>query len=320
MNKIQINKIYNEDCRETLNRMPDEFINGIVTSPPYWGLRDYGFDGQIGLEKTPELYIQHLVEIFREIKRVLKKDGTVWLNLGDSYATQSGTYGGNNKYKGIQKNIKGNNFKQQAPTNIGLKHKDLCLIPTRVAIALQKDGWYIRSDIIWHKPNPMPESVKDRPTKSHEHIFLITKSAKYYYDAEAIMEKSIDNESYTGRRKRNIHKIALYDPEHADNLSKGNIHNIGKKYPLKNKRDVWTVNTKPYSEAHFAVFPEELIIPCIKTMPKNAIVYDPFMGSGTTAVVAYKLGRRFIGSEANQEYCKMAEKRLKPIMSQMSLV
>jgi DNA modification methylase len=304
---MMINNIFNEDCRETLKRIPDNFIDCVVTSPPYWGLRDYGANGQLGLEKTPEEYVEKMVAIFREIKRALKPEGTVWLNLGDSYA--GGGCGGHVDNK-ANKHIK--SPKHNNPAN-NLKPKDLIGIPWRVAFALQADGWYLRSDIIWHKPNPMPESVTDRPTKSHEYIFLLTKSAKYYYDAEAIKEDSIDPESFIGRRPRNAPNIYYADQKNCKNagsVTDGKLTS-GQVYEKRNKRSVWTVTTKPFKEAHFAVYPPDLIRPCILAgCPVDGIVYDPFMGSGTTAEVAILNRRNYIGSELNADYIKLFEKRL----------
>lgn len=309
--KDYINQIICGDCLEVMKDMPDNFIDCCITSPPYWGLRDYGVDGQIGLEKTPEEYVAKLVDIFREVKRVLRSDGTVWLNLGDSY------YGGG--WKGSQTDLTGTKQGTNAGTLAGkdmtkdaphpiIKTKDLVGIPWRVAFALQSDGWYLRQDIIWHKPNPMPESVADRCTKSHEYIFLLAKSAKYYYDNEAIKEDSVDEESYKGRRFRGAKAIVAANarPNSSPNtLDYGNDAGA-KSWPKRNKRDVWTVTVKPYKESHFATFPPDLILPCVLAgCPKDGLILDPFMGSGTTAEVAYKNGRNYIGIELNPEYCKL---------------
>jgi len=237
---MNFNQTIMGDTLTVLKTLPDELVDCVVTSPPYWGLRDYGMEGQIGLEKTPEEYVAKMVEIFGELKRVLKKEGTCWLNLGDSY------------------NGSGHNT---------LKPKDLVGIPWRVAFALQADGWWLRQDIIWAKPNPMPESVTDRCTKAHEYIFLLTKSARYYFDNEAIKEQSIDLESFSGRRLRNAGKMDSVDSaNYKFHGSVGDDEKLksGQKYETRNKRSVWTVNTKPYAEAHFATFPEALIEPMIK--------------------------------------------------------
>lgn len=294
------------------------------------GLRDYNVEGQLGLEKTPEEYVAKMVDVFREVKRVLKKEGTVWLNLGDSYngmkiGNTNGTYA-----DGVEDEskvyAKTNSFKKEfAP---GLKSKDLVGIPWRVAFALQADGWYLRQDIIWAKPNPMPESVTDRCTKSHEYIFLLAKSLKYYFDNEAIKEKAVIEE----QRPSGVVRDRLYDydsKEKAMGKRKGGgpiggvqkQRAFGAKEQLgtfrqidngkRNKRSVWTVTTKPFKEAHFATFPEDLIVPMIKAgCSKGGIVMDIFMGAGTTAVVARKLGRNYLGIELNKEYIKIAEKRL----------
>ena len=295
---IERNHIYNLDVLEGLRQLPDNHVQCVVTSPPYWGLRDYGIDGQLGLEPTLDEYVAKMVEIFREVRRVLRPDGTLWLNMGDSYSgSGKGQWNGgcadpkNNKTKGMA--IDGGIVPN------GLKPKDLIGVPWRVAFALQADGWWLRSDIIWAKPNPMPESVTDRPTKSHEYIFLMSKSAKYFYDADAIRDAP------TGRTDSIKH---FGKGPHA----KSHTHN----YQLdgitgRNKRTVWTVATQPFSEAHFATYPEKLIEPCILAgCPIGGIVLDPFMGSGTTAVVAANNGRDWIGFELNAEYIKIAEKRI----------
>ncbi len=303
-NKIIENKIYHGDCLEVLKTFPDECINMCVTSPPYYGLRDYQVDGQIGLEKTPETYVQKLIELFREVKRVLKNDGTLWLNLGDSYAGR-----GRGCDTPKQQTNKGTMNMPKSIVPQGLKPKDLIGIPWLVAFALRADGWYLRQDIIWHKTNPMPESVTDRCTKSHEYIFLISKRQKYYYNTEAIQENSIDIESYTGRRKRNRPSMEKYDKEHCGYPDPDLL--LGKKYEMRNKRSVWTVNIKSYKEAHFATYPEQLIKPCILAgSPENGVVLDPFMGAGTTAVVCKKLHRNWIGIELSEKYIQIAEKRI----------
>jgi len=381
---LELNKIYNMDCLEGLKQLDDNSINCCVTSPPYWGLRDYGVEGQLGLESTPEEYVENLVAIFREVKRVLRDDGTLWLNLGDSY-NGSGGAGGDYSKGGL---------KEGQPKYPGrkvatLKPKDLVGIPWRVAFALQADGWYLRQDIIWHKPNPMPESVKDRCTKAHEYIFLLAKSAQYYYDNEAIKEdakpeseKRYKSTFYTGKK------------EISGQGRPGNASNTPgyKKWTGKrNKRSVWTVTVKSFKEAHFATFPPDLIKPCIlagtspqaceicgapwervverKRFKRNefppsdpryrpnvyqgaydgingkgdagytetktigwqptctcqnegkgrCIVLDPFMGSGTTGMVAAMYQRNFIGFELNPEYCKMAEKRIEPYLMQQTI-
>ena len=273
-------------------------------------------DKQLGLEETPEEYVDKMVEVFREIKRVLKNDGTVWLNLGDSYWGGKGQSGqGSPEYQEARKDVSINKpyhqiagSKLTRPTdgkhNI-IKPKDLIGIPWRVAFALQADGWWLRQDIIWHKPNPMPESIQDRCTKAHEYIFLLTKSARYYYDNDAIREPS--KESTLKRLNQNIgEQSGSYTPSKGN----GNMKAVGDLDKGRNKRSVWTINTQPYKEAHFATFPKKLPELCIKAgSSKGDIILDPFFGSGTTGYVAQKLGRRWIGIELNEEYIKIANKR-----------
>ena len=302
------------DCLETLKTLPDCSVQCCVTSPPYYGLRDYGVEGQIGLEETPEAYVAKLVAVFREVKRMLKDDGTLWVNIGDSYSgSGKGQWNGgandpkNNKTRGMKLDA--------GDIPAGTKPKDLIGIPWMVAFALRADGWWLRSDIIWAKPNPMPESVTDRCTKSHEYIFLLAKSARYYYDADAIMEDSVDEESYSGRRFRGPKTIFLkngYAPKmNAQTFDKGGPEITGKVYGKRNKRDVWTVTTKPYKEAHFATFPPDLIEPCILAGSRlGDTILDPFNGSGTTGEVAIKHGRNYIGIELNPDYIELTNKRL----------
>ena len=302
------NKIINGDCIEVLKTLPDGIVNTCVTSPPYFGLRDYGVDGQIGLEETPDAYVQRLVEVFREVRRVLRDDGTLWLNLGDSYASGGISPPSNKSTMQGTRPLSGKNIIRKASGS--LKPKDLIGIPWRVAFALQADGWYLRQDIIWHKPNPMPESVTDRCTKSHEYIFLLSKSKSYYYDYEAIKEESVDFENSS---KRYEHSFGGSKNEQL--LETGQVHTrpIGNREfdGKRNKRDVWTVTTKPFSEAHFATFPKDLIRPCIRAgCPANGIVIDPFIGSGTTACVCIEENRNYLGIELNHKYIKIAENRI----------
>jgi DNA modification methylase len=304
-----INTILHGDVLDKLKEIETESIQCVVTSPPYWGLRDYGSDGQLGLEETPEEYVENMVKVFREVKRVLKHDGTVWLNLGDSYSSGSGGY--DDKYMhnstsgtpsgGVRKSV-------SASKPFGLPTKNLVGIPWRVAFALQADGWYLRQDIIWHKPNPMPEPVTDRCTKSHEYIFLLTKSAKYFYDNDAVREPVA--ESSIGRLNQNIDQQVGTTRANGGKKSNGNLKAVGDIEKGRNKRSVWTITTKPYKEAHFAVFPPKIPELCIKAGSKEGdIVLDPFFGSGTTGWVAQRLGRKWIGVELNAEYIKIAEKR-----------
>jgi DNA modification methylase len=370
-------KILQGDALEVLKTLPDQSVHCIVTSPPYWGLRDYGtgtweggdegcnhyrdnkgdnrpagrqevrggagdaiyrdtcrkcgavrVDKQIGLEETIEEYVEKLVEVFREARRVLRDDGTIWLNLGDSYAGSGGAHAEHHKNPGISKSHdrRGVSHHGARGEPSRLKPKDLCMTPARVAMALQADGWYLRSEIIWHKPNPMPESVTDRPTMAHEKIFLLTKNKHYYYDADAIREplakvsiKRISQKNFSNQ------KGGPKDPRNGGEGSRNrsarqgleNLKESHKKGQGANKRTVWTVTTKPYSGAHFATFPEDLIKDCILAgSPRGGMVLDMFSGSGTTGVVAMKTGRDFIGIELNPEYIRLAKKRLSPVMNQ----
>jgi DNA modification methylase len=282
-----MNKIEFGDCRETMRKWKDQGIKAqtCVTSPPYFGLRDYGHEGQIGHEETPDEFIKQLVEVFRCVWDVLEDDGTLWVNMGDSYCNTNGFARASPEYQREgRNNMPANDRKLDKLHATGLKTKDLIGIPWMLAFALRADGWYLRQDIVWSKPNPMPESVQDRCTKSHEFIFLLSKSHKYYFDHVAIKQPM-----------------------------KGDIESD----EMANKRSVWTVPVKPYSGAHFAVFPTELIEPCILAgAPVGGIVLDPFMGSGTTAQVAQDLGRQYIGCELNPEYGKLQKKRI----SQQSLL
>ncbi len=347
-------KIIQGDCIEGMRQIPDASVHCVVTSPPYYGLRDYGtatwqggdakcdhvqsrnqhggeradrnqegykkfykdvcakcgatrIDQQIGLEESPDEYVARLVEVFREVRRILRHDGTVWLNLGDSYA-------GNNSQASNNGRAGYGNPRERVVNRIseGLKPKDLIGIPWRVAFALQADGWYLRQDIIWHKPNPMPESVTDRCTKSHEYIFLLSKSAKYYFDHEAIKEPSAN---------LGVTSIRFGGTKYGDSDDKKHATKSGNEYTdngTRNKRSVWTVATQPYAEAHFAVYPTKLIEPCVLAgCPIGGTVFDPFTGSGTTAFVALTHNRNFVGTELNLDYVAIAEKRLSNIQVRM---
>jgi DNA modification methylase len=296
-----MNKIEFGDCRETMRKWASHGVKAqtCVTSPPYYGLRDYGHEGQIGLEETPEEYIKAMVEVFQCVWDVLEDDGTLWLNIGDSYA-------GNNSRASNNGRAGFGNAREKVVnrTGEGLKTKDLIGIPWMLAFALRADGWFLRQDIIWHKPNPMPESVQDRCTKAHEYIFLMSKSQKYYYDHEAIKEP-LKGEPET--RDKNAEGYQA-DYSKGDRFSKG--ERVFGADGMANKRSVWSVPVKPYTGAHFAVFPSELIEPCILAgAPVGGIVLDPFMGSGTTAQVAQDLGRQYIGCELNPAYGKLQKKR-----------
>jgi DNA modification methylase len=273
-----VNKIIVGDVRDKLKTLPDKSVQCVVTSPPYWGLRDYKNDNQIGLEKTFTEYVKNLTSIFNEVKRIIKDDGVLWLNLGDTYASKDDL------------------------TN-GIKGKNLIGIPWRVAFALQEDGWYLRQDIIWAKPNPMPEPVKDRCTKSHEHIFMFTKSPHYYFDSEAIREPRVSssNNHQFGGKKYN-------DPNNPIYASPGSIYKSDGK---RNKRDVWFIPTQPFAGSHFAVMPEAVAEPCILSTSKEGdVVFDPFFGAGTVGVVSKRNNRNYIGIELNIEYVSIAEKRI----------
>jgi DNA modification methylase len=324
-----MSRIIIADALAGLRQIESGTVDCCVTSPPYYGLRDYGVGGQIGLEKTPEEYIERLVEVFREVRRVLRDDGTLWVNIGDSYAgsgkgqTQTGC--------ADPKNTKTTGM--SLPTYIGtIPAKNLIGIPWMLAFALRADGWYLRQDIIWSKPNPMPESVTDRCTKSHEYIFLLSKSPRYYYDAEAISEPVADstvkrlnqdleqqhgsdrvpgktNGPMKAAAPRYGGKKYTETPEVFNRTKSGNAYAFREH---RNKRDVWTVSTKPYKEAHFATFPPDLIRPCILAGSRpGGIVLDPFVGSGTTAQVAVEEGREYIAIELNEDYLPLIQGRLK---------
>ena len=301
------------DCRETLKTLNAQITTGIakrprmcVTSPPYYGLRDYGGENsQIGMEQSPEEYIQQLVEVFRSVRDVLTDDGTLWVNIGDSYYNYRSD--GNYPKQTVAKTRQ--DLPMHTPVRAnkleGYKSKDLIGIPWMLAFALRADGWYLRQDIIWHKPNPMPESVKDRCTKAHEYIFLLSKSKYYHYDHEAIKEKAV------GERWGGNTPINMDNTKDVDNQFSGLTRPRKMIYDKRNKRSVWKVNTKPYKGAHFAVFPEELIEPCILAgSEKGDIILDPFMGSGTTAVTAKTHGRHYIGCELHERYAELIQKRL----------
>lgn len=311
------NHIHHTDALTGLRDLPDRAIQCCVTSPPYYGLRDYGHPRQIGLEPTPEAYIANLVDVFRQVRRALKDDGTLWINIGDSYANNAkwgGKTGG--KHANGLHNASGMG---RGKKTTGLKPKDLIGIPWMLAFALRADGWYLRQDIIWHKPNPMPESVTDRCTKAHEYIFLLTKSEKYYYNADVIAETAIygarGSEFHTG--KTGEHQLGRASKKRGEFNGKTNALAGREAFraitETRNRRSVWTIATRPYPEAHFATYPPELITPCILAGSRPGdIILDPFIGSGTTAEVALRLQRQYIGFEINQDYITLAQKRLQP--------
>lgn len=305
-------QLLNADALAGLRTLEDASIQCCVTSPPYWGLRDYKVKGQLGLERTPEEYVSHLVAVFREVRRVLREDGTLWLNLGDSYAAQGG-----GKSPGIYTDKRNSAATWQAPRTptAGLKPKDLIGIPWRVAFALQADGWYLRSDVVWAKTNTMPESVKDRPTKGHEYLFLLAKSQRYFYDAAAIKEPTAAD---TEARYRRAH--SGYDPPgqsaHSGLCGPRQNTRIGREGVnsrplLRNKRSVWSIATQPYKGAHFATFPEKLVEPCLLAgSAEGDTVLDPFAGSGTVGAVCARRHRHFVGVELSAAYCKLVRARI----------
>jgi DNA modification methylase len=316
-------KILTGDALERLRELPAASANCCVTSPPYWGLRDYGVDGQIGLEETPDEWCRRLVDVFREVRRVLRDDGTLWVNVGDSYAGSWGNQG-RKEERGTQRLINGGMItpvldgrypaKQsntgKIPEGAGYKPKDLIGAPWMLAFALRADGWYLRRDIIWHKPNPIPESVADRPTSAHEYVFLLSKSARYWYDGDAIREPyAQDSLARVSRGRSTSHKYADGGPGRqtlAADLSNACTSEIG-----ANARSVWSIATKPFPEAHFATFPPELARRCILAgCPDGGTVIDPFGGAGTTGLVADRLHRNAVMIELNPDYAAMARRRL----------
>lgn len=298
----QLNQVYCWDALQFAEHLPDNYVNCVVTSPPYWMQRDYSVDGQIGQEESFQSYIDRLVVLFREVRRVLRPDGVFWLNMGDAYVNNPGNG------RGGERNVDGGVPHRTGGSKLsaGLKPKQLLLMPHRLAIALQEDGWWIRMDNVWAKGNPIPESVKDRTTRSHEYVFQLTKSARYWYDHEAIREKSSLNSHGSPRSNPGGKQAAL-----GQNL-KGKLGKWNSAIDTdRNKRSVWTINTEPTSEAHFATFPTALVDICIRAgCPVGGLVYDPFGGSGTTALVARELNRHYILSELNPEYVALANRRL----------
>jgi len=312
--------IFLGDVRTKLKTMPDQTVQCVITSPPYYGLRDYGDDGQIGLEQTPAEYVDAMTNVFREVWRVLRDDGVLWLNLGDSYYNYRPGKGQSLVKQTLSKT------KQDLPDSCPrrgnkleeYKEKDLLGIPWRVAFALQADGWYLRQDIIWAKPNPMPESVGDRCTKSHEYLFLLTKSPRYYFDNVAIKEPSANIGKTSIRFGGNKYGDSD-DPKHA--TKSGNHYTDN---GTRNRRSVWSIPTKPFGGAHFAVMPEALVEPCVLASSKpDDVVLDPFAGSGTVGVVSLRFGRRFVGCELNPDYVAIARNRIEddaPMMNHVRIV
>ena len=323
--------ILHGDVLDMLAKIGDAKVQCVVTSPPYWNLRDYGVDGQLGLGDTPAGYVVSMVKVFREVRRVMRDDGTLWLNLGDSYCSQAPGKRDADRWPKQERN----GHPGFSKLGFGMKPKDLVGIPWMVAFALREDGWHLRSDIIWAKPNPMPESVTDRPTKSHEHVFLLTKSERYRYDAAAIKEPSKNPtddrhaRAKVGQKSNPTDKLngcrpVVRVPTGWDTSrgrgGHGSFHKDGRAsapehrprtYPMRNKRDVWTIATRPFPDAHFATFPEKLVVPCVLAgSTPNSIVMDPFCGAGTVGVVALGLGRHFVGIEINQKYVDMGRRRI----------
>ena len=314
------------DCREVLATLPAESVQCCVTSPPYWGLRDYGVEGQLGLEGSPQAYVMNMVDVFHQVRRVLRPDGTLWLNLGDSYAGSWGARGRGDATNAARPDLE-QKHGTEAPARhgfpaLGIKPKDLVGIPWRVAFALQADGWYLRSDIIWSKPNPMPESVTDRPTKAHEYVFLLTKSERYFYDADAIKEPLTDDRDPS--RKINKYGAGHNGPKRSGNKARAYGEDrdrpgshLGASVPWeddgtgRNARTVWSISVRPFAESHFATFPPELARRCILAGSKPGdTILDPFNGAGTTGLVAQEHNREYIGIELNPEYIAIAERRL----------
>ena len=311
---IQLDIIHTGDCLNILKTLPDDSIHCCVTSPPYYALRDYGMEAQIGRETTPKEYISRLTEVFTEVRRVLRPDGTLWLNISDTYAGK-----GNQGDFIDPKNPNGRNGQAVALNNKveGCKPKDMIGIPWMLAFALRDTGWYLRNDIIWMKDNPMPESVKDRPTRCYEHIFLLTKSKKYFYDAAAIAEPLAPTTAARYRTGRSAgQKYADEVPgqgkvQGLNRARSGSYYDEALMPTMRNRRDVWLINTVPYKGGHFAAFPPKLAETCIKAgCPKGGVVLDPFFGSGTTGAAARQLDRHYIGIEINAEYCALARARI----------
>jgi len=307
----QQHRILVGDCIEMMRTLPDQSVHTCITSPPYFGLRDYGVDGQIGLESSPREFIGSLVAVFREVRRVLRDDGTLWVNLGDSYASDS-KWGGSTGGKHSE-GLHGNTGIGRMKTRTGLPDKNLLGLPWRLALALQDDGWYLRQDIIWHKPNPMPESIKDRCTKAHEYLFLLSKSPRYYFDQDAIREPARAQAAPESASRRNsfARETKYTDGEHGQTAQ----HRTGRDDvdydETRNKRSVWTVATASFKGAHFATFPPDLIRPCVLAgAPRGGMVLDPFGGAGTSALVAMQEGRQSVICELNPEYANLARQRL----------
>lgn len=324
-----MNRIEFGDCRDTMRLWAAEGVKAqtCVTSPPYFGLRDYGHPGQLGLEQTPEQYVAAMVEVFRCVRDVLADDGTLWLNIGDSYAS------GGRKTRDTDDKLEQRGMETRPPDPDGIKPKDLIGIPWLLAFALRADGWYLRQDIIWHKPNPMPESVRDRCTKAHEYVFLLSKSERYFIDPEGMTEPAVKgaagSEFHTGKTGAHQMGRASTKPRKQNSTNDsfvpgatahGGLHREGdeREPETRNRRSVWTVATRPYKGAHFATFPPALIEPCILAGSRPGdVVLDPFMGSGTTAAVALQHGRQYLGCELNLEYRSLQTERVEKTLAEL---
>lgn len=312
------------DVLTRIKEIPDQTIQCCVTSPPYWGLRDYGHEGQLGLEATPEQYVKNMVAVFREVRRILKDDGVLWLNLGDSYSGSGKGPAGN---LGALHNERHLEHKHGGIVPEGLKPKDLVGIPWRVAFALQADGWWLRQDIIWHKPNPMPESVTDRCTKAHEYLFMLTKNQRYYFNNDSIREPAVGKHDPNFKPRKKDWRDNGWPTENDGRATKtGNpIQATNPQAPAngRNKRSVWTINTKPFKGAHFAVMPESLCEPPIHaTSRPEDLVFDPFTGSGTVATIALRHGRNYLGIELNPDYTQIAHDRIlndQPMLNEIEI-
>lgn len=302
------------DALERLRELPDESVQTCVTSPPYWRMRDYGHRRQIGLEKSPEAFVARLVEVFAEVRRVLRKDGTLWLNIGDSYACSGKGSTGKTSTLSNPQRYEESSLPGRSKTGAGLKRKDLAGIPWALAFAMRADGWYLRADIIWHKPSPVPESILDRPTKAHEYVFLFSRCSKYFYNAEAIgepfKEPRFAAAASIGPKSLSVDR---------DHLSRSTLATQPRR-GWANARDVWTVPSEPFSGGHFAPMPSELARRCVVAGAfAGSVVLDPFAGAGTTGLVALREGRRFVGIELNPEYAKLAEARVKGVTLGLAL-
>lgn len=316
--------IYTGDALDMLRTLPDQSVHCCVTSPPYWGLRDYGVDTQVGLETTVEEHIAILTVVFREVFRVLHNDGTLWVNYGDTYSANRGYQVPDSKFQNV------GNSCSRCSSSCGLPPKNLLGLPWRLAFALQANGWFLRTDIIWHKPNPMPESVKDRPTRAHEYIFLLSKSERYYYDHEAVKEPAVHAaDAHRNRWDTKNYTIPGQKPQRRTTRGPGNWGVVPCGFPgenpgrgrtsgpvsdgnaSRNRRSVWTIATRPFPDAHFATFPPDLIRPCVLAgCPVGGVVLDPFFGTGTVGVVCAEEGRRYLGIEINPDYVAMARSRI----------